>query len=325
VTHLGSFACLDIIGDIHGYAEDLEFLLERLGYREQNGAYRHEDRDRCAVFLGDFIDRGSDIKRVLRIVRAMTEAGTAHAVLANHEFNAIAYATLHEGRFLRPHTPTHEWQHRHTLEQLGGLAVPDHWLDWFRTLPPYLANDEVRIVHACWDPWAVAVIDDALARHGGLTHDFMVEALPSGPPAERGDLFAATEWLLKGKEVPLPADHAPLADKEGIRRRRMRVRWFGLPPEPTYADMLFPLGSTAGLPSESVPGEALKAVRLPGNAYPVDAPPVFFGHYWLTGSVGPQAPNVICLDYSVARGGRLVACTWRQGEPITPASFTTSR
>ena len=44
----------DIIGDIHGHAAELKALLEKLGYREQDGAYRHPDRR--AVFLGDFID-----------------------------------------------------------------------------------------------------------------------------------------------------------------------------------------------------------------------------------------------------------------------------
>ncbi len=315
-------ACFDIIGDIHGYAEDLEVLLGRLGYRDRDGAYRHPDGERRVVFLGDFIDRGPDILRVLKIVRDMIEAGTAYAVLGNHEFNAIAYATRHDGRYLREHTPGHERQHRHTLEQLGGLAVQDSWLDWFRTLPPYLANDELRVVHACWDPWAVEVMDEALSRHGGMTDAFMTEALPLD---QNSALYMAVEWLLKGKEIPLPNGYAPVADKEGIRRSKIRVRWFGLPPRPTYPEMVFPASSTTDLPTVPVPDEALCALRLPGNAYPAAAPPVFFGHYWLTGEVAVQTPNAVCLDYSVARVGKLVACTWRRGEPITAASFTASR
>jgi len=46
----------DLIGDIHGYAAELEALLKALGYERRGGAYRHSERK--AIFLGDFIDRG---------------------------------------------------------------------------------------------------------------------------------------------------------------------------------------------------------------------------------------------------------------------------
>ena len=319
-------ACFDIIGDIHGYAEDLQELLGKLGYRLDAGVWRHPDPDRRAVFVGDLVDRGPQILKTLQTVRAMVEAQTAYAVMGNHEFNAIAFATRHQGRYLRAHTPGHLRQHRETLAQLGGTeedGAPAAWLDWFRTLPPYLANDEVRVVHACWDPWAVRVMDEALARHGGVTDSFMIEAQP--PADRRGNLFTAVEWLLKGKEIPLPADLPPVPDKEGIVRHKMRVRWFALPRVATYPRMIFPPRSTVGLPDIPVPAADLAAVKLPEHAYPADAPPVFFGHYWLTGVREPQRPNVICLDHSVAKGGCLVACTWRRGEPVTAESFTASR
>ena len=45
--------------------------------------------------------------------------------------------------------------------------------------------------------------------------------------------------------------------------------------------------------------------------YSHDEPPVFLGHYWLEGDLGPLAPNVSCLDFSVAKsGGKLVAYRW---------------
>jgi hypothetical protein len=60
----------------------------------------------------------------------------------------------------------------------------------------------------------------------------------------------------------------------------------------------------AALPRDPVPA------GYPRLHYPSDAPPMFFGHYWLTGQPEPQAPNVACLDYSVGRGGDLVAYRW---------------
>src|SRR5271163_1935690 len=125
----------DLIGDIHGYADELVQLLETLGYQKDQGVYRHPERK--VIFLGDFIDRGPKIRQVLEIVRPMIEEGTARAVMGNHELNALAYHTddtQKSGQYLRPHTPKNEKQHKTTLEQLQ----PDElrsYLDWFRTLP----------------------------------------------------------------------------------------------------------------------------------------------------------------------------------------------
>ncbi len=51
----------DLIGDIHGHADELAQLLETLGYQKALGAYRHPERK--VIFLGDFIgkiQRGQD-------------------------------------------------------------------------------------------------------------------------------------------------------------------------------------------------------------------------------------------------------------------------
>ncbi len=84
----------DIIGDVHGCADELEELLTRLGYevverREGHGldagpVYRHAE-GRKAVFLGDLVDRGPRILDTLRIVHGMTQAGSALCVAGNHE------------------------------------------------------------------------------------------------------------------------------------------------------------------------------------------------------------------------------------------------
>jgi hypothetical protein len=99
-------ASYDIIGDVHGCAEKLEGLLGVLGYRQRGGVYGcHGHR---AVFVGDIIDRGSQQRRTLEIVRAMVEDGDALIVMGNHEFNAVSYATPSPeipGEFVRAGTP----------------------------------------------------------------------------------------------------------------------------------------------------------------------------------------------------------------------------
>jgi hypothetical protein len=81
----------DLIGDIHGHADELVQLLEALGYRKHGRTYVHPERK--VIFLGDFIDRGPKIREVLEIVRPMVEQGNALAVMGNHELNALAYHT----------------------------------------------------------------------------------------------------------------------------------------------------------------------------------------------------------------------------------------
>ena len=82
----------DIIGDIHGHADELEALLKKLGYQLNDGTYSN-NAGRKVVFLGDFIDRGPKIREVLHIVKNMCDNGHAMAIMGNHEFNAISLHT----------------------------------------------------------------------------------------------------------------------------------------------------------------------------------------------------------------------------------------
>lgn len=85
----------DIIGDIHGCAQELHTLLGELGYVRgartdgKPGEVFQHPQGRKAVFLGDLVDRGPDIPGVLRTVMAMEEAGTALVVPGNHEMKLL--------------------------------------------------------------------------------------------------------------------------------------------------------------------------------------------------------------------------------------------
>ena len=84
----------DIIGDVHGCADELEDLLTTLGYEvveryegiglDAGPLYRHPD-GRQAVFVGDLVDRGPDTPGVLRLVMGMVGDGDALCVCGNHE------------------------------------------------------------------------------------------------------------------------------------------------------------------------------------------------------------------------------------------------
>ena len=150
----------DIVGDIHGHAAKLQGLLRRLGYEERDGIYRHASRQ--IIFVGDFIDRGPDIRRTLQIARAMIDAGTACAVMGNHKLNALLYHTMgSDGKELRPHTEKNTAQHQATLDQIA-FSDPVEWKDWLKwmmKLPFLLDLDSCRVVHVAWDDESIKTLE----------------------------------------------------------------------------------------------------------------------------------------------------------------------
>jgi len=302
----------DVIGDIHGHAEELRRLLAQLGYEERNGAYSAEQRK--AVFVGDFIDRGPAICDALQIARAMVSRDAAHALLGNHEFNALCYHTPNgAGGFLRSHSTKNERQHKGTLDQLV-RPDPKEWhsyLQWFKDLPLFLEIEGLRVVHASWDANSIRLV------RGRSFHDpdFLAAAATKDTPE-----FAAVETLLKGPEIPLP-DGRTSPDKEGTERAEMRVAWWQArkrKKQLLYAEIAVP--NAASIPETAVPAEVLSS--LP--SYSRREPPVIFGHYWLSADT-PQLlqANAACVDYGVAtKGGFLTAYSWSGEKKLKPEHFT---
>ena len=165
----------DIIGDVHGYADKLIQLLELLGYSSQNGIYHHKHRK--AVFVGDWIDRGPQIRQTLALVRSMIDNGAALGVLGNHEFNALAfYQEKPAGGYYRQHSPQNIIQHYQTLYQFRNHVDEWHdYLDWFYSVPLFLSLTRIRVVHACWDDANMQLLQRQLFD-GKLTRALLAEA-----------------------------------------------------------------------------------------------------------------------------------------------------
>lgn len=299
----------DIIGDIHGHHDKLKALLSVLGYRAGAGTWRHPE-GRRVLFLGDFIDRGPRIRRVLQLVRGMCEAGHALAVMGNHEYNAVCYHTPDgNGGHLRPHHPRNRQQHAMTLaEFFHRRAEWDDCIDWMKSLPFYLDLGGLRAVHATWHSDAVRAAAGASLRDT----DFLRASTVKGTPEHR-----TIETLLKGVELNLP-DGESYPDESGHRRKAIRARWWensagGM----NYRELIFPPADT--VPEHAVAKGLLSA--LPG--YADNEPPVFFGHYWLPAEapLAPLRPNIACLDYSAAREGPLVAYRWNGEQVLAAENF----
>ena len=75
----------DIIGDVHGCCDELERLLQQLGYTRNGSESWGHPSGRKAIFVGDLVDRGPRIVDTLKTVMAMSLAGSALCVPGNHD------------------------------------------------------------------------------------------------------------------------------------------------------------------------------------------------------------------------------------------------
>ncbi len=126
------------IGDVQGCFDDLQHLLEKIGFNPQ--------RDRL-WFVGDLVNRGPQSLEVLRFVKSLGEG--AITVLGNHDLHLLAVAA----DIRRPHR-------KDTLGPV--LEAPDReeLLTWLRHRP-LLHHDDVlgyTMVHAGLPPqWDLAM------------------------------------------------------------------------------------------------------------------------------------------------------------------------
>ena len=127
------------------------------------------------------------------------------------------------------------------------------------------------------------------SKNGVLDHDLHIAVANIDHP-----LYDAVETTAKGPEHPLPKG-AGFYDKDGVRREYIRVKWWADNPA-TWQEIAMSVPKPEQLPAGRPEHGILE------RSYSPDAPPVFFGHYWLTGAPCLQAPNALCLDYSAGKG-----------------------
>ena len=298
-----------MIGDVHGYADELEALLRKLGYCKIDGVYQQPGHQ--VIFLGDFIDRGEQQREVLNIVRPMIDGGFARSVMGNHEFNAICYATkASDGSYLREHSKKNYDQHKKFLNAYPDEAERQEVIAWFKTLPIFIDADDFRVIHACWNQSALEDIRELLNDQ----HCLLDEAYPIC--SERGSKgYCAVELLLKGPEVALP-EGVGFKDKDGTVRKEARIKWWVARDKINRERLALGDGVTEAHRIEN------ELEIDAAHHYPADHCPVFIGHYWLNHeSPAPLADNCACLDYSVAKQGKLVAYRWQGERTLTQLHF----
>lgn len=300
----------DIIGDIHGHASALERLLIKLGYELRADGWQQAGRK--VIFLGDFIDRGPEQAKTIEIAQKMVENDHALAVMGNHEFNAIAWATADAakpGEFLRPHTQKNLHQHQAFLNEIrSGSRSYRKTIDWFKELPFFLDLDDIRVVHACWHQDHLAALAPYLDNSGAAQQSSWQALCSDGSPA-----FDAVETILKGMEIPLPAG-VQFTDKDGHTRKRTRTHWWLSDTDLTYRDLaMVPASIIAQIPHEPVPPHL-----QPGYD---GLKPLFIGHYWMSGKPRLISKHIACVDWSVAASdnpkAKLCAYRWDGEEELS--------
>jgi hypothetical protein len=281
----------DIIGDIHGHADKLELLLQKLGYSVKKGIYSHPERK--ILFLGDYIDRGQQIVDTLKIVRKMVDSGNAVALMGNHEYNAILFNLPNKSKgYYREHSIKNIVQHYQTLIQFKGKQSDyDGYVNWFKTLPLFYETNNFRAVHAAWDEDHIQNLKRYL-DNGRITRQLIHKYVHKD-----NKLNLALEETLKGKEIKIP-DGLSFIDKDGHERNEIRIKWWENPRIATYK-------SLSVLNIDNLPEVPVQVSNK--NYYKQNEKPVFFGHYWMKGKPDIIRANVCCLDYSVAKGGYLAA------------------
>lgn len=291
------FSGYDIIGDLHGCANTLVQLLEKLGYHYCAKGYFHPKRQ--AIFVGDLLDRGPHIREVINIVKPMVDAGFAQCLMGNHEYNVLGYHLWldDQQRYLRNRTPHNTYLIQATLDQYA--QHPEEWqalLKWLQQRPLFLELPGFRVVHACWDNQLISTykntyhrntVDEAFMRQSGVRGSFA---------------YVFMNRLTQGTDLPLPAG-VKLLGRDGVSRSHFRTKFWAIAPE-TYQDVIFQPDPLPDYLTHTPLNDQEKSTLL---QYPSHLPPVFMGHYWLQGRPRVLASNIACLDYSAVKYGRLVA------------------
>lgn len=300
----------DIIGDIHGQYDKLINLLEKLGYQD-NGKFYQAPPNHQAIFVGDFIDRNPKQVEVLNTVFAMLDNGQAHAIMGNHELNAIAYTILgDDGKYLRPHSERNTKQHQVFLD---ALPFDNHehryWIKRFYELPLWLEFDEFFVIHACADTNAMAVLSPYL-NNNKLTPSTIKEIY------QNPMTFHALEVLLKGVEVKVPEPYF-LIDPQGIKRNNVRIAWW----QENLNQPLLKMSCSSTCDMRGIPDDFYMPIAFEHTIQK----PIFIGHYWLDGDYKMLSPKVVCTDYCAGRGDKLVAYRFDTNQTIlNNANFISS-
>lgn len=170
----------DLIGDIHGCADELSDLLVLLGHAEWSEGrlitVKHGE-GRKLVFLGDLVDRGPKNLATLEIVQSCVEDLGAYCVLGNHDDKLR--------RYLKGNKITISPGMRCTVAEMNGASEATRLaiLGFLETLEPHYSLDNGRLIVA-----HAGLAERHHGKHGDGARSFALYGDTTGHVDENGRL-----------------------------------------------------------------------------------------------------------------------------------------
>ena len=202
----------DIIGDIHGCADELEKLLVQLGYQRADGGWSYVHPDgRRPVFLGDVVDRGPRVVDAYRIVHETVENGAGMSVPGNHDVKLV--------KKLRGKNVKIAHGLEKTLEEIDALPEQERestsarMAEFFDSLVSHFVLDDGKLVvsHA-------GMREELQGRASGRVRDFALYGETTGETDEFG-LPVRYNWAADYRgNATVVYGHTPVPEPEWLNR-----------------------------------------------------------------------------------------------------------
>jgi len=204
----------DIIGDVHGCADELESLLAKLGYAVSwsgNGQDRAcsiaPPAGRRAIFVGDLVDRGPRTPDVLRLVHAMVTTGAGFCVPGNHDVKLVrwlngrnvklTHGLVETAAQMQQETPAFRDEIKRFLDGL----VSHLWLD----------GGKLVVAHA-------GIKQTMIGRSSGTVREFCLYGETTGETDEYG-LPVRHNWAAEYRgDANVVYGHTPVVAAEWLNR-----------------------------------------------------------------------------------------------------------
>lgn len=202
----------DIIGDVHGCADELEILLGELGYGLTWGGDARErtvevtaPHGRKALFVGDLVDRGPRSPDVVRIVMSMVANGTGLCVMGNHDRKLVRWM---DGRNVKIGHGLQETIDQLEKENPSWKAAARAFLDDLRS-HLWLDGGRLAVAHAGLKP-------EMIGRGSGAVREFALYGETTGEIDEYG-LPVRMDWAANYKgETAIVYGHTPVVEAEWV-------------------------------------------------------------------------------------------------------------
>jgi protein phosphatase len=200
----------DIIGDVHGCADELVSLLAKLGYEQQTSGVYKPPEGRKAIFVGDLVDRGPKIPEAVRIALEMVKAGYALCVPGNHD---VKFMRAVRGKKVQI---THGLGD--SLQQFAEYDKSQHGFsrsaaDFIDSMVSHYVLDDGKLVVA-----HAGMKEEMQGRGSGKVRDFALYGETTGETDDYG-LPVRYNWAAgyRGKAMVVYG-HTPVSEPEWLNR-----------------------------------------------------------------------------------------------------------